>query len=210
MVKSPVSNDHVLKHHFNAHSQEDWSLFESLTAKGEWHLGAKDYFVDYFIKQPNRWAAVTEEGAQRLISNSLYAGTKGLTDLPEATAFAAEEALALSFVWSFGSPLFEIADQLSKKGAIQMDQKPCHWYQFKEDKYTYDYFITKSDHLFYKVTISNEEGLVVASTTMAQYRKFGPYHMPSQVTVKTARLDYLMVFTDYVIGDYVSDREFSF
>jgi hypothetical protein len=204
------SHDHVLKHHFKVHNQENWDVFESLTAKGEWHIGPADYFVDYYIKQPNKWAAVGSQGNQRLISNKLYAGTSGIDEVAGTKAFLPEEALTLSFVWNFGSPLFPIADQLEKKESVEVDQKPCHWYQYNDENFLYDFFITKSDHLFYKVSISSKDQGVIGTTTIAQYRKFGPYEMPSQVIIKTKRIDYLMVFTDYVVGDYVSDRQFSF
>ena len=204
------SNDHVLKHHFKMHSQDSWDVFESLTAKGEWHIGTADYFVDYYIKQPNKWTAVGTEGEEHLISNGLYAGTKGIGETSGAIAFSPEEALALSFVWNFGSPLYPIADELIKKESVQVDQKPCNWYQYSDDKFLYDFFITKSDHLFYKVSISNADKKVIGTTTITQYRKFGPYEMPSQVMIKTENIEYLMVFTDYVIGDYVPDSRFSF
>lgn len=205
-----LSNDHVLKHHFKMHSQENWDAFESLTAKGEWHIGATDYLVDFYIKQPNKWTAVETDGNRQLISNKLYAGTRGLSETMNAVAFSPEEAIALSYVWNFGSPLYRIADALEKKETVEVDQKSCNWYQYTDDNFIYDFFITKSDHLFYKVSISNIDQEVVGTTTITQYRKFGPYEMPSQVLIKTDEIDYLMVFTDYVIGDYVPDRKFSF
>jgi hypothetical protein len=207
---SSPSNDHVLKHHFKMHSQDSWNAFESLTAKGEWHSGTGDYLVDYYIKQPNRWSAVGVDGRAQLISNGLYAGSKGIVNKSGATAFLPEEALALSFTWNFGSPLYPIVGNLTRKQSVQVDQKPCNWYQYSDDNYVYDFFISKSDHLFYKASISKEGEEVLATTTIAQYRRFGPYQMPSQVMIKTENIEYLMVFTDYVIGDYVSDTRFYF
>lgn len=210
MSMPATSSDHALKHHFRSHNQENWQAFESLTAKGEWHIGAADYFVRYYIKQPNKWTAIATEGQERLISNQWYAGIQGVGEAPGAVAFDKEEALALSFVWNFGSPLYPLSDQLVKKENVEVDQKPCYWYQYTGEEWVYDFFVTKSDHLFYKVTISDLEGNAVGSTTMIQYRKFGPYEMPSQVQIRTEEIDYLMVFTDYVIGDYVPNSRFSF
>lgn len=201
------TNDHALKKHFEAHRQNDWNAFESLTAQGEWHLGPDMYLVDYFIKKPNKWSAIAKEGKQQLISNQLFAGQIGLAP-NNSQALEPAEAIALSYVWSFGSPLYSIADQLQRKEELQVDQIPCHWYQYQKETMTYDFFISQKDHLFYKVVVTNEEGLVQSSTTIRQYRQFGPYQMPSQVTIKTEHLEYLMVFTDYVIGDYVDDRIF--
>jgi hypothetical protein len=202
-------SDHVLKQHFKAHSQEDWNLFESLTAKGEWHIGPRMIYVDYQMKSPNKLAARSQKGKEALVSNQLYAGIKGLDETSKkGLAFGPDVALALSFVWPFGSPLASIEDQLTKKEDVQVDKEICHWYQQKLNKYTFDFFIRKTDKLFYKVTITDEKEVVVGTTTMKQYRKFGPYHLPSQVEVKTAELDYLLVFTDYVIGDYVTNDAF--
>jgi hypothetical protein len=208
LQEKPV--DPILERHFLAHDQSDWNQFESLTAKGEWHIGSKTIYVDYLISKPHKLAAVSRNTREKLVTNELYAGMRGEDELTrKGIAFDLNEAISLSYAWSFGSPLFDDQEDLIRKEDVSVDQIPCYWYQRPEGRFTYDYFIRKSDNLHHKVTVSALDGRTVGTVTVEQYRKLGLFYMPSQVRIKTSKIDFLLVFTEYLIGDYVRPDSFN-
>ena len=112
--------------------------------------------------------------------------------------------------WYFGSPLWSIREELEKKADIQVDNYLCAWYQYKTEELVYDYFIRKKDHLLYGVSISDQEGEQLVSRKVLKYEQFGPFSLPSQISIVTPTSKDQYIFVEYAIGDLVKEEWFAY
>jgi hypothetical protein len=197
-----------LEKHFEAHRQSDWQYIKSATALGEWHSAHGDFLVDYYLKSHDKIAIIGTEKKVSRIGNGLAAWEAGEWTENKATALQINETLGLNQVWYFGSPLWDIRDKLVENDDVKIDDFECTWYSFLTNKLRYDYFIRKKDQLLYSVSITDLEGVQLLTRKVEQYRKFGPFYLPSQVRITTTEGSDLYVFTNYLLGEAVKDNWF--
>ena len=210
VVLSIWTRDNELDRHFEAHRQADWQYMRTVTAAGEWYSEHGDILVNYYIKSPDKLAIVSrDQSAQRI--------TKGLVTWESATwtektpvVFDRERTIAFNQLWYFGSPLWSIREELEKKADIQVDNYLCAWYQYKTEELVYDYFIRKKDHLLYGVSISDQEGEQLVSRKVLKYEQFGPFSLPSQISIVTPTSKDQYIFVEYAIGDLVKEEWFAY
>lgn len=201
-----------LQNHFQEQDQQLWNQINTFSASGIWISKDEEFRADFLMKKPER-IKIIEENKDQVYAFDGKIGWMKKKGAESAELLDEERSMMLSYLYSFGSPLFDNPN-LKYMGEVSVERVFCYWWVKIEGDIRFEYFVDKQKGLLYKMIIEKKstegQNEFSISKTITQYRNFQGVMVPSVILIRSANHEWEIAFDEMVLGEGISSAIFEF